>query len=368
MFSILNMNISSTNYSVIKSSKNNMSFKGYDARPLKSLLMRDSCLLDTLPVAKELEKIGKKHGFGILFEGYDVLEKLPSDKFNSRMVLPWMQDYIHILKDKIITVGGFNRPQVAEKFLNKPVENVVCEKFVKGGNVYIVKKDGTEKIIVGEDDCIKAMGLFKHFDICQIPQADYHIDLFIRPLKDGNILVADDKMTLNILKSARDKLAKESDISAEVALLKLDCLIKNMAKVVQDRLPKSTDEVIKKLEKEGYTTIRVPGRIIKTSTNSSLKNILNYVNAIVHENPEGDLVYITNYSNVIDNLGLNQKIVDRVGLNFEKHFKTAVKSYIKPQNIYFIKGGKEQDANIDYFLRCQDGGIHCMTCEVPAEL
>lgn len=362
------MKVDYSNYMISGNYKSNVAFKGYDARPLKYILMRDSYLIDTLPAAKEIEKIGKKHGFGMLFEGYEMLEKIPSGKFNSRMIQPWIQDYVHILKDKLMTVNGFNRPKLVEKFFNKSVKNMDCHDFVKGGNLFFVKKDGAEKIIVGQNDYAKAKKMFKTDDIISIPQADYHIDLFIRPLKDGKILVADDRITLSILNNARKILAKEQGLVTDDALAKLDCVIKSMKNALYKRPCQSSENVIKKLEKEGFSVIRVPGRIVKDHESSDIKNLLNFMNAIVHENSKGDLVYITNNSGFLRSLGLDKKIVNHIGLNFEKIFKDSVQEYIKPKNIYFIKGGKEPESEIDFILKSQDGGIHCMTCEIPQDV
>ena len=360
------MNITSPKYT--NNPQKNISFKGYDARPLKYLIMRDSHMVNTTPIAKVIERIGDKHGFKMLFEGYDILTKIPSDKFNTRMIAPWIQDYIHVLKDKLITVGGFNRPDKIEKFFNRPIENISCENFVKGGNMFFVKKGDKDIIIVGNDDCVKAMKTLKKHDIVQIPQADYHIDLFLRPLRDGQIVVADDKLMLEILKNARKNLAKEYDLSTDEQLLKLDYLIKSMKNAIDHSHYKSTEKVISKLEKEGFSVIRVPGRIIKNYNVPEIKNILNFTNAIVHEDPNGELVYITNHSDLVKSLGIDKKLANKIGLNLEKIFKESLNGYIKPQNIYFVKGGKDPESNLDFVLRSYDGGIHCLCCEVPADI
>ena len=346
----------------MKITNSDISFKGYDARPIKYLVMRDTNLLKTKPVAKELEEIGKKHGFKVLFEGYDILDKVPSDNFNSKMTFTWMQDIIYFLKDKILT-SDFIHSRNFSNYLKQPIENIPLKNFVKGGNLYFIKSGEKEKIIVGKNDCIKAMKLFKRNEITQIPQADFHIDLFIRPLKDGKILVADDKMTLKILQNAQKNLAKEMDTSTDEVLLKLDYLIDGMKNVI--KTGKSTHSVIKKLQKEGYTPIRVPGRIVRDDQTGNLKNILNFMNAIVHEAPNGDLIYITNHTSLVEGLYLDKKIAQKVGLDMTEQFKNAVKKHIKPENIYFVKGGKNSEEDIEFILRSQDGGIHCLTAEIP---
>lgn len=348
----------------MKINNSNISFKGYDARPLKYLVMRDTNILKTKPVAKELEEIGKKHGFQVLFDGYELLDKVPSDNFNSRMTFPWLQDVVHFMKNKIITSpDNTNTPKNLKNFFDKEIESVPLSEFVKGGNLYFIKLGEKEKILVGKDDCLKAMKLFKRNEITQIPQADFHIDLFIRPLKDGKILVADDRMTLNILKNARKNLEKEDDLSINETLMRLDYIIEGMEDVI--KTGKSTKSVIKKLEKEGYKPIRVPGRIVRDSEVGNLKNIMNFMNAIVHENPDGDLVYITNNSSFVDGLHLDKNLAKKVGLDIKENFINAIKNYIKPENIYFVKGGQNFEEDIEFILRTQDGGIHCLTAEVP---
>ena len=131
-----------------------------------------------------------------------------------------------------------------------------------------------------------------------------------------------------------------------------------------------TDETAKVLEDAGFEVIRVPGRLYETRT-SGLKNgvfliqLFNFMNANVLPNKKGELIYITNKSDIDENtFGITPEIEESTGFSVQKSFTEALKPYIKEENIYFVSG----DNNImSENLKKYQGGIHCMCTEVPAE-
>ncbi len=353
----------------------NVAFHGYDARPLKYIVMRNAFDIDLLPAAQQIEAIGKKHGFKMIFEGEDVFEKVPKDRTFTlcpqKEVNPWVQDKICVIKDKLLVLNNKDNDTRLHDFLGLKQEKIEPEKYVAGGNMYFIKNGKKEEILVGQNDCEKAMQLFPHAEIFEVPQADFHIDLFLRPLKDKKILVTDDNMTLKILSEALNNLKKSKIPDKKELIQKLIHRIKNMYDCI-DRNPFSNmDAVINKLKQNGFEPIRVPGRIINNYNYSGesvqWENLLNYMNAIVHENPQGELVYISTFSKFIQNMGFSEKIAQEIGLDMEAHFKKALSEHIKPSNIHFIKGGKSYDSDISWLLKCRDGGIHCLSAEVPKE-
>ena len=121
-----------------------------------------------------------------------------------------------------------------------------------------------------------------------------------------------------------------------------------------------TSKVQEELADAGYNVVKVPGRIfdyINDSDGILPQHILNYMNGIVHEDKNGDLVYITNKSNLNKYCGITEKVAQKIGFDFQTEFVNSVKDYIKPENIYFV------DSKM--FLKNYEGGIHCLAAEMP---
>ena len=397
-----------------------VNFKGYDARPLYAVAMRNTDGFALNEAASQMRQIGAKHGFKVIFEDgfvskqeerkreirkeiggeisedsakkprFPVLASL-EDKFLNYFskreksdVTSWMQDCIYFTKDGILTAENN-----AEDFLplsntfGVKINTVPSSSFIAGGNLYILKDDKKEKILVGaSENREKALEMFPGREVISIPQADFHIDLVIRPLRDNTVLVADDDMSLDILKNAADVLKKFSlesgdDKSLKEAESKLCKLIKKMESGRKTSVYKDTNSVIQTLEENGFRVIRTPGRVYRTkfvlsNIESSIENELNFMNAIVHEDKDGELCYISNKSNLLEELGISKELAGKIGLDFEEEFKKAISEFVKPENIYFIDGAAHKPflahRNIPNILKYLGGGVHCLCAEIPKEV
>ena len=190
---------------------NQNSFKGYDARPLKGFFMgTNHCGL-----ADEMAKIGKKEGFKI----YSMLTtssgelcneyKKSSDLYINHFAF-WAQDVWSFVNEKIITSNVKFISEICRYFgINRFLQD--HRKHIAGGNLFIVNNNGQEDLLIGKNDATKMTisGLKYNYQIKNIhvlPQMDYHLDLFIRPLNNNRILVADDGMTLMTLINGLEKL------------------------------------------------------------------------------------------------------------------------------------------------------------------
>lgn len=218
------------------------------------------------------------------------------------------------------------------------------------------------------DKALKEM--FQCEKIHSIPQADYHLDLFIRPLKDKKVLLADDATMLNTLQAGMQKLtdtilktpANDREKFKNV-YVKLGTYINGFKKIIQQNPYSKTEEVEKALIDAGYEPIKVPARLfeIYQETNKYfLKNLHNYINAHVHINDKNELVYITNKSNLDEILGLTPEMQKLTGISIEQAFLDAVKPHV--DKVYFVSGNNNsipKELLPEYF-----GGIHCMGMEV----
>jgi len=366
----------------------NINFKGYGACPLKALHLQMPSYFDqkntVLDAAVELEEIAKQENFdvfihanGDLYSGNQAGD-LTTYKFPEyQNVRPFIQDMrLFLPNEKLGIFKNTRRPQIAES------ERKESEKFVKavnrnplelsmlteGGNLFIGKKDNGEKYLLIGDTPIRRSSevLSEEWDkadlqakkqlgkgaiekiaketgikpdniymISQSPdfspalaerlppdfQMDFHIDMVVRPLKYPYVLV-NDPSRIDIENSGMNRFLWQ----------------KQVENIRRGRLT-SPEKIMDELKAQGFVPIPVPGIINEKNAN--------YTNAIVHERPNGELVYITNSASG------HQK---DIGSNLDNLFKSYIEKNVSGiKEIKFVKN----------HLLDKLGGIHCMTLEEP---
>lgn len=376
---------------------NQTSFNGYNARPLRGFLMRSNAY----GIADEMYKIGQKEGFKVFMpRGNTIIEK-PCEK-NKEIKNLWTQDYWTIVKDKLLALNPneltciiqcyFNLKDniiQTEKRVNK--ENKECKSnlffnsfilnsinsyvdrmknlyasHIAGGNIFIMQN--SESVIVGNSELQKyskeeIQKMYDAEDVIVLPQMDYHLDLFIRPLDKKRVLLADDNMMIKSLEKSLNKIPKDDN-----AYTLLKNYIHSFQLSIEENSNSQADEIEEILQNNGFEVIRVPARIYNIENNNEddlclLNHDLNYINANVLLNKNDELVYITNKSNLDSLPDLSFHIKEMVVSDFEESFIDAVSAYIKPEHIYFVNG---DDGFISKtLLPNYQGGIHCTCSEVP---
>ena len=357
------------------------SFKGYDARPLKGFFMGSN----THCIAEEMKKIGEKEGFKIYAKirnskGSHCRPAIPNlSPFGSIKDL-WAQDIITFCKDRLLALTNQYETASICDFFN--IKRIVKNEHISGGNFFIVDNDGKEDLFIGEKEFNKVTPreikeLYNVDKIHILPQMDFHLDLFIRPLDKKRILVADDDITLKILEAGFEKFKEFVKSKKQEKNPIANKIIENFnEKILEFRFdisinkkPKSQD-IIKVLKQAGFEPILVPGRIYTTNFERYNKTFLshdcNYMNANVLINNEGDLVYITNKSNIDKKLGLESNFAKDFDFRFEKEFVKSISPFIKPEKVYFVNGENDYISNI--MLKEMYGGIHCVCSEIPANI
>ena len=239
----------------------------------------------------------------------------------------------------------------------------------KGDEVFVGEKE-LEKFSIDE---IKAMYSVKK--VTPIPAMDYHLDLFMRPLDNKRILLADDKLTLNVLNNGLEKFIEympkvppQELKKYEHALETFGNVIWHFQKIFEQNQNPNADKVEKILQARGFEVIRVPARIYDitdsvTPEPNLLRHHCNFINANVLKNKDGDLVYITNKSLINEKIGLSDDICQNIGFDFEDEFVKYILPYVKNEHIYFIKG--QNDFVAKEMLTEYQGGIHCASSEIP---
>ena len=409
---------------------NTNTFKGYDARPLKGFLMNSN----NGNIATEMLQIGKKEGFKIFtVTKASCKEGLISSNQEVRGI--WAQDYWTLLKDSVLfkkfteetqnILSKFKLPynlvqkELREspecldlineifnketeiinksnspscnfselikdtrelKEINTKLQKTLADIHIPGGNVFIVKNDSGNELLVGETELgyltiDEIMDLYSVDKVTVLPQMDYHLDLFIRPLDKKRILLADDKKSLAILEKAIlnfQEYLKNKTENIQYAFQDwyndLVYFYNNFKKNIEMNTNPTTDDIEKILQNSGYQVIRVPGRTYDTtlepeSKEITLRHYCNYINANTFINENGELVYITNKSNLDDDLGLHLEEVTNI--SFENEFIKSISPYIKEEHIYFIEG--EDSYLPEEMLWLLKGGIHCACSEIPKE-
>ena len=348
------------------------SFQGYDARRLKAICIGTN----RSGVANELSAIGKRVGFDVFIPTAAGLENI--DNVHRAINLGhklWLQDLVTTTPQNLV-LPVFATEMLA-RFVAKAFNKDCVNKSINipaGGNMFYMQNSqtGMNDLLIGADDVkdiaqedIKSvLGVD---NITAIPQMDFHIDMFLRPLENNTILIADDEMTLRVLRHGmsciNNVLAKNPNNKNE-----LKKIYKKLAAVFnefQANIEKNTSVGLaiteSRLKKSGYMPVRVPGRIYTVDGQNSLRHTTNFMNAIVTKNDKDELVYITNKSFLDEDCGIDYKVQKQIGFSFEQEFLKSILAYVKPRNVHFVSGEERYLANL---LHDSFGGIHCITTEI----
>ena len=358
-----------------------INFTGLDARPLKGIVIRD--IGAGKPFEKmvgELTNIGADCGFDVFVQNSEKVMKgkdyshNPSKVFPNEFYFPWSQDNMTFLPDGKMLANHFLRSinKAVEKFFERPQKEL--QHHIQGGNFFIIKDGKKNSLLIGKDELgfHRPETIKKDLNIesmYPVSQPDFHIDLGLRPLNNKVILVNDDKLMSGALHEAINTAEDYVYLNNDFEITKVQRILEEMKEVFEIGRIKNaynnTEKIVKELEAYGFTPVRVPGCFVRPAFYNELSDenhyMANFMNAIVHEKPDGSLVYITNKSLLDDMAGITPEIEKKIGFSFESLFKKSLKDYVEPENIHFING----DGYISENLEHSQGGIHCLCAEVP---
>lgn len=342
----------------------NISFKGHEAQPLKGLVVQQTKTFNGDSLINELNAIAQQYKLNIIPSPIDEV---------------WTQDLFTITpKGRVIAeCKDYRDTVIRELNLPKEYKSIPHE---QGGNIfYVTDRNGQTVILTGIEEFNNTNKIKRNSEnyqadrVIEIPKADFHIDLFLTPIGDNKILLADDNLMLQEISTMIERVKieqqKEGNTQAEqedlnIALFNLTKLQKKFKSEIGKNHFAKTSKVKKILEKEGFEVISVPSRIYESYC-FELSHKLNYSNAVTFKTDEGETVILTGKSNLNEKMGLTENIKARIGMDFESIFTEAVKDHIKPENIHFIEGGDEYDNNLATILWNYGGGLHCMCAEIP---
>ena len=135
---------------------NNLTFRGYDARPLRGLFLRDTNMPGFKKVASQLEKIGQKQGFDVFVQTNNSifskdLDLTPNDEYiRGDYLYTWCQDNLTFFKN-----GFISNPKLITKFGLDVEKNFGLPKFetsqhIAGGNYFVVDNNGKKELLLGQ--------------------------------------------------------------------------------------------------------------------------------------------------------------------------------------------------------------------------
>ena len=296
--------------------------------------------------AKELDEaiqLAQKAGFkaettGIMLDGGNIFIGEKDDGENYFMTSLWML-YLcgayEYLKSKNIkgltfsTVGQFASTSEVKNFRS---ETIASANEYNGNKSHWQRK---AQETISKDFNVKPENIFI------LPDAEFHLDMFIRPLEFPYVLVNDEKRTDEIL----DEL-KEEFKNNRRSLAQIDTIKSKLEKRRQKY--HGTEEVCQSLKTKGFIPIKIAGMYGLGEPN--------YINAIVHKNEDG-LIYITNSSKP------GTKIEEALQDIFEKDLKEKCPEI---KRVHFVSGKKYGNTNDIMACLSLNGGIHCLCAEEMA--
>ncbi|MBR1776163.1 hypothetical protein IJ750_03710 [bacterium] len=330
-------------------------------------------------ITEKLEAIGKEVGFEVKRVDSEIwLEDYSIRRADGKIYVPvynkneeWVNEHINALKiilnrfDISLAGQGNAMDNKSKEYAQNIRESnkYVGFSYLEGGNVLNTKlPDGTPAAIIGEESIGYTLALLglddteeniqfakKHIahdlgleekNITYIPQADFHIDMYYRPLQNGVIAIPDYEAGVKILQNIElDGLSDK-----ERRCLILDLQIMDMKSMI---IMEDAEEALKKA---GYNLVKIPcfwpaNTEIVTDEDAERddKPRINYMNGICGTSKDGQTYYITNESNYPE---LNEII--------EKHFEEA-----GIDKVFFVP-------TANYLSR--NGGIDCLTQECGRDI
>lgn len=356
----------------IPKSKVSPAFKGYFACPIKELHFQAVTSLDRrYHVIKELSSKCKQY-FKIFVQGKDAVvdvseisriraQKYESDNDYINSIHDYGQDNKLFTERRILLLKGcdgrgYEEATKLAKNLHIKTDTIVPH--IQGGNCFLGKKtDGENFALIGAEAlCVKNDSRYyrsvirrasvkeiaeslkiKPENVYVIRQPDYHLDMAIRPLKYPYVLVDDMDLTIQLMKNDKQRAYVNNTYYTQDQKVR-----------IKEQYYSTPSETCENLKEHGFVPIRVPGSL------GFYRSNLNYLNAIVHQNPDGSLVYITNHSKAGHSFWK--------GVNMEKLFSDYLKSQCPDvKDVIFIDGKGEMGK----CLNRESAGIHCLVSERP---
>jgi len=366
---------------------NNISFKGYDALPVRGLYMQGIRKNGEINIFREMKNITDKEGIDIFVnqDGMNVNQELSDNGNYEEFLSVWGQDnkaFVVNQNGKTILCNS-REPALNPDSLGKLSDfELDRQKYMpRGGNYYVgYKKNGDRWIIINGMSVARDVDFTKFGDVPTMEHIEElfdvkpgniyvvtdftnDIDEIIRPIGYPNVLVNDYRLSLKNL----EKMKEEYPESYQTYNILKDYVEARIDE--EDLLPgvPSADQLCKTLKDNGFNPIKIAGRYTED---------INYMNALAFKNKKNGISYITNSTkHTYPELEYLEKLFE----------EDLVKKVPEITDTYFVSGGEHDTTEavpgifeilyadrgikkkneIMNILTSRHGGIHCMTAEIP---
>lgn len=231
---------------------------------------------------------------------------------------------------------------------------VIGEESIKYSMIKLGLDDSEESIKIAKKQIAEELGIKEEY-VTYIPQFDFHIDMFYRPMNDGQIAIPDYEAGINVLNELIQNIDKDLD-SPDIQPEQKNNLENKKEEYLKlinklEEMKNNTAEIAKsaenELRKKDYEIVKIPcfteidtGRDQRLNART-VENPINYMNAICGTSAKtGDKFYITNTS--------GDEALDKYMENYFKEVIGFDKVYFAPTKKFL------------YSL----GGIDCLTKEL----
>ncbi len=320
-----------------------LSFKGYDAIPLKALHIANHMG----KIEEELQDIADKENFSLKKSQYN-------QSFNQdfKVILENKGKPKLIMKDNIAIMNGYQSEIDSHYGMKSELYGISDQSkgFISGGNFFLGKKPSGEKwMLIGASEQfflpnkkqIAELYNVKEENIHFIQQQDYHLDLSVRPIGFPFVLINNPELSLRNEQKVKGRKTHKNGFMNK-----------------QDPQILAYKKAFEQLKQAGFYPIPIGGVYGLD---------VNFINAIVNKHPDGSISYITN-SSKCDNV-----FVSKYQRQFEKDLKRKLDEIRKTnsnaptiKSLYFVQGQNYGQQNeIMENLVEGPGGIHCMCLEEP---
>ena len=360
-----------------------LNFKGYDAIPLNGLYMQ-GLQPNQKGIYDEMSAVAKKESLNLYLNQDNTNFSKQWNNNPEKTELPlslWGQDrkaFITQGKNQVILWDNYETVMYPEELGELGNFDIKPSTFFpRGGNYFLgYNSEGQKWMLIAQNtiaqdnsdftdpslnDYIKLARIFdlKKESIFVLDTEERDLDEFIRPIGYPYVLVNSPNENLKNIEKMKEKFHDSKEIYNKLMAFAMS----------EQAKAEVCNNLCKKLKEYGFIPIEIGGRYAPD---------INFINAIAFKNKNNKVTYITNSTKD------SYPELEYLEQLFEQDLRDKTANI---ENVYFISGGKyeisgekkhnKQTCNYPptgfinshnammYCLGAKQGGIHCLTAEIP---
>ena len=361
----------------------NISFKGYDAIPLKAIYMQGIRKRAEKCIFREMKKVLQEEGVDLFVNSSNInFAQKFEDKPSKTPLSIWAQDNKAFVKNKNGKQLLWNNKEevlTQEQIIPFDDFQINAARFMpKGGDYYLgYKKNGEKWLIINSvsvsgngtpsrlgdlptNDVVRDVLDVKERNVTKVFNIAHDLDEMIRPVGYPYVLVNDYAEALNMVEEMHKKFPHSHETYNEMK----NFLVKEIEQ--KDLCGDSTEVICERLRENNFIPIKIGAHFL---------NDINFINAIAFKNKNNNITYISNSTKrsypelqFLEHL-FDKTLKEKVPNIDSTHYisggkRTFDEKYSDSHMNLFGRGLQERNVIMD-ILANRLGGIHCMSAEVP---